>query len=106
MKTGICGRIGRQPASGLTPRSFCSAMIAWLKPCRSLPYCLRSFWISGWISCIARCDFTCLMNSGNSSSRTVTTRKTIDSAQVMPPAGSRKVENRACHCFITQAMAV
>ena len=92
-KTGICGRIGRQPASGLTPRSFCSAIIAWLMPCRSLPYCLRSFAISGWSSCIARCDFTCLTNSGKRISRMVTTRNMIDSAQVRPPAGSRKVEN-------------
>jgi hypothetical protein len=72
----------------------------------SAPYCLRSFWISGWISCIARWDFTCLTKSRNSSRRMVTTRKTIDSAQVMPLAGSRNVENSVCHCFITQAMAV
>src|SRR3954447_9445301 len=106
MKTGICGTTGRQPASGLTPRSFCSAIIAWLMPCRSLPYCLRSLAISGWSSCMARCDLTCLTSSGKSSSRTVTTRKMIDSAQVIPQDGSRNVENRACHCFITNEIAV
>src|SRR3954468_427405 len=105
-KTGICGTTGRQPDSGLTPRSFCSAIIAWLMPCRSLPYCLRSLVISGWSSCMARCDLTCLTNSGKSSSRTVTTRKMIDSAQVIPQDGSRNVENRACHCFITNEIAV
>src|SRR5215213_5528365 len=105
-KTGICGRIGRQPASGLTPRSFWSAIIAWLMPWRSLPYCLRSLAISGWSSCMARCDLTCLTNSGNRISRTVTTRNMIDSAQVMPQAGSRNVENTECHVFITQEIAV
>src|SRR4051812_17038406 len=75
-------------------------------PCRSLPYCLRSLAISGWSSCMARCDLTCLTNSGKSSSRTVTTRKMIDSAQVIPQDGSRNVENRACHCFITNEIAV
>src|SRR3954452_23975317 len=106
MKTGICGSSGRQPASGLTPRSFCSAIIAVLKPCLSAPYCLRSFWISGWISCIARWDFTCFTNSRNSSTRMVMTRKMIDNAQLRPPAGSRKVLNRECQVFITQEIAV
>src|SRR3954447_1978172 len=106
MKTGIWGRIGRQPASGLTPRSFCRAIIAWLMPCRSLPYCLRSLAISGCSSCIARCDFTCLTKSGKRITRMVTTRKMIDKAQVMPPAGSRKVDQTACHHFITVAIAV
>src|SRR4051794_41785462 len=46
------------------------------------------------------------MNSRNSSRRIVTTRKAIDSAQVMPPDGSRKVENSACHCPSTHEMAV
>ena len=94
MKTGICGRIGRQPASGLTPRSFCSAIIAWLMPWRSLPYCLRSLAISGWSSCIARCDLTCLTNSGKRSSRMVTTRKTIASAQARPASRSRAAGHR------------
>src|SRR3954454_18070773 len=106
MKTGICGRIGRQPASGLTPRSFCRAIIAWLMPCRSLPYCLRSLAISGCSSCMARCDLTCLTNSGKRISRMVTTRNMIDNAQVMPPAGSRKIDQTACHHFITVAIAV
>ena len=106
MKTGICGRIGRQPASGLTPRSFCSAIIAWLMPWRSLPYCLRSLAISGCSSCIARCDLTCLTNSGKSSRRMVTTRNMIDSAHVMPQAGSRNVEKTVCHHSITVEIAV
>ena len=112
MKTGICGRIGRQPASGLTPRSFCSAIIAWLMPWRSLPYCLRSLAISGWSSCIARCDLTCLTNSGNRISRMVTTRKTIASAHASPArplsgAGfPRIIAHRACHASHRKEMAV
>src|SRR4051794_41953661 len=46
------------------------------------------------------------MNSRNSSRRIVTTRKAIDSAQVMPPDGSRKLEKSACHCPSTHEMAV
>src|SRR5215213_1976035 len=46
------------------------------------------------------------MNSRNSRIRMVTTSITIDSAQVMPPEGSKTVENRACHCFSTQETAV
>jgi hypothetical protein len=36
----------------------------------------------------------------------VTTRKTIDSAQVIPLSGSRKVEKRSCHRNMTHEMAV
>src|SRR3954454_8191570 len=111
-KTGICGRIGTQPASGLTPRSFCRAIIAWLMPWRSLPYCLRSSAISGCSSCIARCDLICLTNSGNRMIRMVTTRLMIASAQARPlsplsTGGSpRTAFHNECHCAITQEMAV
>ncbi len=88
MNTGACMRIGRQPPIGLKPSSFWSFIISWLRVCRSFLYFSRSAAILGCTSCILRWLCTCLMKKRNSSSRMVTTRKTIDRPQVRPLFGS------------------
>ena len=62
MNTGTCTSTGRQPASGLTPWSFCRRCISSACFCRSFAYFLRSLAISGWNSCILRMERTWLTN--------------------------------------------
>ena len=100
MNTGSCTRTGRQPATGLTPCSFCSRCISAACFCLSLAYFLRSFAISGWNSCIFRIDRTCETNGLYRNARSVKTRNTTASAQAMPPPdplSPKRALNALCH---------
>ncbi len=75
------------------------------------PLCFScSSFIFGWIACIARCDLICLTKTGNSTTRTLITRKTMASThgQLVPrtrPSGrilSHTVCQNSITCEITQ----
>src|SRR3954453_10490076 len=83
-KTGIWTTIGRQPANGLVPASFQSAIISWLRRFLSFLYLACSSFIWGCSALIARWLLICLTNSGNSSRRIAMVSRTMDSAQAAP----------------------
>ena len=105
MKTGICRTRGRQPASGLAPCSFQSAIISWLSFSLSFLYLACSSFIFGCNTCIARWFLICLTNSGNSTSRIAIVRKTIDRAHAQALWLPKTSANTVWMCTTSQAMA-
>ena len=104
-KTGIWTTIGRQPANGLVPASFQSAIISWLRRSLSFLYLVCSSFICGCSALIARWLLICLTNSGNSSSRIAIVSSTIDSAHAAPEPAPKMGDRPAWMWTISQAIA-